>query len=117
MARTKGLKTKLGFTFRYAPAVQYAKELIDQGFVGEPYMFNGYEQNSQWIDPRRRCARPRTHRPGQQGDRSVLHRGLRRADHRHHALVGQQPLTAVVGTMRNFVPDRAVARARKAWTG
>ena len=31
--------------------MQYAKELIDAGFVGEPYMFNGYEQNSQWIDP------------------------------------------------------------------
>ena len=29
----------------------YAKDLIDQGFVGEPYIFNGYEQNSQWIDP------------------------------------------------------------------
>ena len=21
------------------------------GFVGTPYIFNGYEQNSQWIDP------------------------------------------------------------------
>ena len=51
LARSKGLKTKLGFTFRYAPAVQYAKELLDQGFVGEPYIFNGYEQNSQWLDP------------------------------------------------------------------
>src|SRR6202042_3064730 len=47
-ARSKGLKTKLGFTFRYAPAILYAKELIDSGFVGEPYVFNGYEQNSQW---------------------------------------------------------------------
>src|ERR1700753_1537887 len=51
LAASKGLKTKLGFTFRYAPAVMYAKDLIDQGFVGEPYVFNGYEQNSQWIDP------------------------------------------------------------------
>src|SRR5260370_10110384 len=51
LARSKGLKTKLGFTFRYAPAILYARELIDTGFVGEPYVFNGYEQNSQWIDP------------------------------------------------------------------
>src|SRR5579862_5279513 len=51
LAKAKGLKTKLGFTFRYAPAVLYAKELIDAGFVGEPYIFNGYEQNSQWLDP------------------------------------------------------------------
>ena len=27
-AREKGLKTKLGFTFRYSPAMQYMKELI-----------------------------------------------------------------------------------------
>ena len=51
LAASKGLKTKLGFTFRYAPAVMYAKDLIDQGLVGDPYIFNGYEQNSQWIDP------------------------------------------------------------------
>ena len=51
LAAAQGLKTKLGFTFRYAPAIQYAKDLIDSGFVGEPYIFNGYEQNSQWIDP------------------------------------------------------------------
>src|SRR5665647_227146 len=51
LAKTNGLKTKLGFTFRYAPAVQYARHLIETGFVGTPYIFNGYEQNSQWIDP------------------------------------------------------------------
>jgi hypothetical protein len=47
----KGLKTKLGFTFRYSPGVQYAKSLIDEGFTGRPLIFNGYEQNSQWLDP------------------------------------------------------------------
>ncbi len=51
LAAGKWLKTKLGFTFRYAPAVVYAKRLIDEGFVGEPYVLNAYEQNSQWIDP------------------------------------------------------------------
>ena len=45
------MKTKLGFTFRYSPGVRYARELIDQGFVGTPYIFNGYEQNSQWLNP------------------------------------------------------------------
>jgi predicted dehydrogenase len=50
-ARSKGLKTKLGFTFRYSPAMQYMKSLIDEGFVGTPFIFNGYEQNSQWLDP------------------------------------------------------------------
>lgn len=51
LARSKGLKTKVGLTFRYAPAVMYMFDLIRQGFVGEPFVFNGYEQNSQWLDP------------------------------------------------------------------
>src|SRR5207244_6485509 len=51
LARSRGLKTKLGFTFRYSPGVQYAKSLIDEGFVGTPFIFYGLEQNSQWLDP------------------------------------------------------------------
>lgn len=51
LARSKGLKTKVGLTFRYAPAVMYMFDLIAQGFVGQPYVFNGFEQNSQWLDP------------------------------------------------------------------
>jgi predicted dehydrogenase len=51
LARSKGLKTKVGLTFRYAPAVMYMFDLIRDGFVGQPYVFNGYEQNSQWLDP------------------------------------------------------------------
>jgi len=33
-AKRRGLKTKLGFTFRYSPAIQFAKSLIDDGFIG-----------------------------------------------------------------------------------
>ncbi len=51
LARSRGLLTKMGFTFRYSPGVQYAKSLIDEGFVGQPFIFNGYEQNSQWLNP------------------------------------------------------------------
>lgn len=51
LAKKKGLKTKVGLTFRYAPAIQYMFEMVREGFIGEPYVFNGYEQNSQWIDP------------------------------------------------------------------
>ena len=51
LARSKGLKTKVGLTFRYAPAVMYMFDLIRAGFVGRPFIFNGYEQNSQWLDP------------------------------------------------------------------
>lgn len=51
LAESRGLKTKVGLTFRYAPAVMYMFDLIREGFIGEPYVFNGYEQNSQWLDP------------------------------------------------------------------
>lgn len=49
LALSKGLKTKVGLTFRYAPAMQYMKELVTEGFIGDPYIFNGFEQNSQFI--------------------------------------------------------------------
>ena len=26
-------------------------DLIREGFIGQPFVFNGYEQNSQWLDP------------------------------------------------------------------
>jgi predicted dehydrogenase len=51
LAQSKGVKTKVGLTFRYAPAVQYMFEMMREGFVGDPYVFNGYEQNSQWLNP------------------------------------------------------------------
>ena len=51
LAQAKGLKTKVGLTFRYAPAVMYMFDLIREGFIGRPFVFNGYEQNSQWLDP------------------------------------------------------------------
>src|SRR5690349_12056267 len=33
LATAKGLKTKVGLTFRYAPAMQYMRELIAEGFI------------------------------------------------------------------------------------
>jgi predicted dehydrogenase len=107
LARAKGLRTKLGFTFRYAPAVLYAKELIDSGFVGEPYMFNGYEQNSQWIDPATplRQVDPDAD-PAHITVSSIEGYGAPIIDIMHWWL--GSPLTSVVGTMRNFVPTRMI---------
>jgi predicted dehydrogenase len=51
IAHEKGLLTKVGLTFRYAPAVMYMFDLVREGFIGRPFIFNGYEQNSQWLDP------------------------------------------------------------------
>ena len=106
-AHEHGLKTKLGFTFRYSPGVLYAKSLIDEGFVGKPFIFNGYEQNSQWLDPQNplRQVDP-------DADQSVLQTsslegyGAPIIDIGHW-WVGAD-YTSVVGTMRNFIPERMV---------
>ena len=107
LAAASGLRTKLGFTFRYAPAVRYAKHLIDSGFVGEPYIFNGYEQNSQWIDPATplRQFDPDTD-PARLAVSSIEGYGAPIIDIMHWWL--GSPLTAVVGAMRNFVPERVI---------
>ena len=107
LAAANGLRTKLGFTFRYAPAVMYAKELIDSGFVGEPYIFNGYEQNSQWIDPATplRQFDPDAD-PSEVAVSSIEGYGAPIIDIMHWWL--GRPLTAVVGAMRNFVPERMI---------
>jgi predicted dehydrogenase len=107
LAAGKKLRTKLGFTFRYAPAVRYAKELIDNGFVGEPYIFNGYEQNSQWIDPATplRQVDPDAD-PARLAVSSIEGYGAPIIDIMHWWLGA--PLTSVVGAMRNFVPERMI---------
>jgi predicted dehydrogenase len=107
LARSKNLKTKLGFTFRYSPGVLFAKSLIDTGFVGKPFIFNGYEQNSQWLDPQTplRQVDP-------DADQSVLQTsslegyGAPIIDIGHW-WVGSD-YARVTGTMRNFIPERMV---------
>jgi len=113
LAVEKGLKTKLGFTFRYAPAIQYAKDLIDQGFVGTPYVFNGYEQNSQWIDPSTplRQAEQTPTGEGEISVSSIEGYGAPIIDIMHWWADSQ--ITNVVGTMRNFVPSRVLRSTGK----
>lgn len=107
LAREKGVKTKLGFTFRYSPAMRYMKALIDQGFVGTPYIYNGYEQNSQWLDPKTPLRQV-----DHTADQSVIHvsslegYGAPIMDLGH--LFMGSTFTQVVGTMKNFVPERMV---------
>ena len=107
LARSKGLKTKVGLTFRYSPAMRHMRELVAGGYVGTPFIFNGYEQNSQWLDPMTplRQVDP-------DADQSVLQvsslegYGAPIID-LSHLFVGAD-LSQVVGTMRNFIPDRMV---------
>ena len=107
LAREKGVKTKLGFTFRYSPAMRYMKALIDQGFVGTPYIYNGYEQNSQWLDPKTPLRQV-----DHTADQSQIHvsslegYGAPIMDLGH--LFMGSTFKQVVGTMKNFVPERMV---------
>lgn len=107
LARSKGLKTKLGFTFRYSPGVLFAKSMIDNGFVGTPFIFNGYEQNSQWLDPNvpLRQADPDAD-PNIIQTQSLEGYGAPVIDIGHW-WVGAD-YARVVGTMRNFIPERMV---------
>ncbi len=107
LARSKGVKTKLGFTFRYSPAMQYMKELIEQGWVGTPFIFNGYEQNSQWLDPQTPLRQV-----DHLADQSVIQvsslegYGAPIMDIAH-LFMGSR-FAEVVGTMKNFIPERVV---------
>jgi predicted dehydrogenase len=107
LAKRKGVKTKLGFTFRYSPAMQYVKSLIDEGFVGTPFIFNGYEQNSQWLDPRTPLRQV-----DHTADQSVIQvsslegYGAPIMD-LAHLFMGSR-FSQVVGTMKNFIPERIV---------
>jgi predicted dehydrogenase len=107
LARSQGLKTKLGFTFRYSPAMLYMKEMVDQGFCGDPYIYNAYEQNSQWIDPQT---------PLRQGDHEADQSRIHVSSLEGYGapvidiarwMVGSD-FTSVIGVLRNFVPERVV---------
>jgi len=105
LAQSKNLKTKVGLTFRYAPAMQYMYELVQQGFVGQPFVFNGWEQNSQFINPEGPMRGTQT----DTGDASIKVGSLEG----YGAptidislwMVGAD-LTQVVGILKNFVPKR-----------
>jgi predicted dehydrogenase len=107
LARDMGVKTKLGFTFRYSPAMQYMKDLIAGGYVGTPFIFNGYEQNSQWLDPKT---------PLRQVDHTADQTVIQVSSLEGygapimdlaHLFMGSR-FKEVVGTMRNFIPERVV---------
>jgi predicted dehydrogenase len=105
-AHARGVHTKLGFTFRYSPAIRQLQAWIADGTLGEVFHVHGLEQNSQFLDPtfplRQIPAGADTSRliPS-----SVVGYGSHLVDLMRWC-AGE--FEHVVTTMRNFVPERHV---------
>jgi predicted dehydrogenase len=111
LAASRGLKTKVGFTFRYSPAVRYLKDMIDRGDLGTPFIYNAYEQNSQWLDPMSPLRSGERVGEGPIRVASLEGYGAPVIDIGHWFM--DSDLTAVVGPMRNFIPERMIATTGK----
>ncbi len=107
LARSRGLKTKVGLTFRYSPAVRYLKDLVARGDLGTPYIYNAYEQNSQWLNPQTPLRSSERANDGPIKVASLEGYGAPVIDIGHWLMDSE--LTAVVGVLRNFVPERMIA--------
>ncbi|TCS59621.1 putative dehydrogenase [Primorskyibacter sedentarius] len=105
-ADEQSVRTKLGFTFRYSPAIRQLKAWIDDGMLGEIYHINGFEQNSQWLDPDvpLRQVPPDADR-AKLIPASIVGYGSHLIDLMRW--VGGE-FSAVASSMRNFIPERVV---------
>jgi predicted dehydrogenase len=106
LAHDRSLRTKLGFTFRYSPAIRQIHAWIADGTLGEIFHIHGFEQNSQFLDPEFPL---RQVPPGAPRDRlipsSIVGYGSHLVDLMRWC--GGE-FAAVCGSMRNFVPERVV---------
>lgn len=105
-ADAAGVRTKLGFTFRYSPAIRQIKAWIDDGMLGEIFHIHGFEQNSQWLDP---------HEPLRQITPGIDRNSLIPASivgYGSHLIDLMRWLggefASVASTMKNFIPERIV---------
>ncbi len=105
-ASRRGVRTKLGFTFRYSPAIRQVKRWIEDGSLGEIFHIHGFEQNSQFLDPDVPLRQVALDAPR---DRlipaSVVGYGSHLVDLMRW-LGGE--FASVAASMRNFVPERVV---------
>lgn len=50
-ARSAGVRTRVGFVLRFAPALAYLHEIVRSGELGEPRHLQAFQQNGQFLDP------------------------------------------------------------------
>lgn len=105
-AKAAKLRTKLGFTFRYSPALRQIKAWIAEGAMGEIFHVHGFQQNSQFLDP---TFPLRQYGLGDVGEElieaSIVGYGSHLVDLMRW-LAGD--FSAVSASMKNFIPERMV---------
>lgn len=105
-AKAAGVRTKLGFTFRYSPAIRRLKGWIEDGTLGDIFHIHGLEQNSQFLDPDFPLRQFDTGAPRDTLiPASIVGYGSHLVDLMRW-LGGE--FGSVAGTMSNFVPERLV---------
>jgi predicted dehydrogenase len=105
-AVARGVRTKLGFTFRYSPAVRLLQQWVASGELGEIFHIHGFEQNSQFLDPDFEL---RQFDPGAPRDKLIPSSVIGYGSHLIDLMrwVGGE-FGAVVSTMSNYVPERLI---------
>jgi len=105
-ARAAGVITGVGYNYRWAPLVQYAKELIDGGELGEITNYRGRFFSMYGADPMGLLSwRFMLDQAGHGVSTDILSHSVDMA----HMLVG--PITKVVGTGHTFITDRPLPKA------
>ena len=102
------VKTKVGFTFRYSPALRQIKSWIADRTLGEIFHIHGLEQNSQFLDPHfplRQVPAGVDFNAKHPIPQSIVGYGSHLVDLMRW-LAGD--FAAVAATMRNYVPARIV---------
>jgi predicted dehydrogenase len=105
-AAASGMRTKVGFTFRYSPALRRIRAWIADGTLGEIFHIHGLEQNSQFLDPDFPL---RQVPPGADWNTLIPSNIIGYGSHLVDLMrwMGGE-FSAVAATMRNFIPDRVV---------
>ncbi len=105
-ADVKGVRTKLGFTFRYSPAIRQIHAWIQDGTLGEIFHVHGLEQNSQFLDPQFPLRQVSSDANWNQLiPSSIVGYGSHLLDLVRWC-VGE--FSSVTSSMRNFIPERVV---------
>lgn len=103
-AEAQGIRTKLGFTFRYSPAIRQLKQWIDDGTLGDIFHVHGFEQNSQFLDPNFPLRQvPQDADTSRLIPSSIVGYGSHLVDLLRWC-IGE--FSSVVSSMHNYVPER-----------